>query len=104
MNTSQAVKLHNSLRALAIVVGSENLSHIRVQSVGWGKRTQIENMTKQQIKLAVALSDTSPATIKNSLTYRKEFNRAKNLEKFILSVCVPDTTIDPVSTGLALLN
>ena len=108
MTQNKAVKLYNSLKALAVVSGNnlDNLSVNHEEGGRWGKKITrtIEGLTKQQSKLALALADSSYSAIYECLDYRSEYQRAKDLQAFVVQVCVTIDDTNPVHTALGYLG
>ena len=107
MTQNKAVKLYNSLKALAVVSGN-NLAYLSVkhEGGGWGKKItrNMGGLTKQQTKLAIALADSSYSAIYDCLDYRSEYQGAKDLQAFVVQVCVTIDDTNPVGTALKCLG
>lgn len=105
MNVS---KIFNALTALNMVSGGDVESLTMSERPNWrtrhGKTRSIDQLTTQQTKLAIALSDTSYPTLHNALAYKIEFVQADNdLAKFY-GLIAGSSVDNPINNAKNLLR
>lgn len=103
MNVS---KIFHALQALDTIANLDELS--LVDSNSWSRHQRshcktIGGITKQALKMAVALSDTSFATLNRSLQYREEY-RASGKDLSAFYEMVAGKQANPINNGIALLR
>jgi len=100
-----AKKMYNALRAL------DRVTNLRVDELtikvlhGYKSRTrQIEQLTPQQLKLAIALSDTSYQMLNTAVELGKHaYVRASNFTEFACAL-TPIEHKDPIDNALSILH